>query len=71
MHVAPKICEALSARPTCSSTVPSCALNDRELGHTEPCASCSLMPSRSAWSRICRIAASSSSTAREARSSPT
>ena len=28
MHVAPKICEALSARATCSSSVPCCALND-------------------------------------------
>ena len=56
MQVAPKICDALRARLTCSSTVPSLALNDRALGQTEPCASCSLMPSRSACSRICRIA---------------
>jgi hypothetical protein len=56
MHVAPKICDALRPRATCSSSVPSCALNDRELGHTEPNASCSLMPSRSACSRIARIA---------------
>ena len=38
-------------------------MNERELGQTDPCASCSVMPSRSACSRICRIAASSSSTA--------
>ena len=47
MHVAPKICDALSARATCSSSVPSCALNaararaDRSEGElqldAEPC----------------------------------
>ena len=42
---------------------PAARLNDFELGQTDPCASCSLIPSRSACSRICRTAASSSSTA--------
>jgi len=60
MQLAPKICDALSARPTWNSSVPSWALNDRELGQTDPCASCRRMPSRSACSRIRRIAASSS-----------
>ena len=36
MQRAPKICEAFSARATCSSSVPSCALKPRALGQTEP-----------------------------------
>ena len=35
MHFAPKICEAFSARVTCSSSVPFCALKDRALGQTD------------------------------------
>ena len=35
MHDAPKICDALSERATCSSSVPFCALNERALGHTD------------------------------------
>ena len=63
MQVAPKIWEIFNARVTWASSVPSWALNDRELGQTEPCASCSLIPSWSACARTCRIAASSSSIA--------
>ena len=59
MQREPKICDAFSARATCSSSVPSCALKPRALGQTVPKASCSLMPRRSAWSRTARIAASS------------
>ena len=61
---APKICEALKAGATCSSTVPRLALNDLELGHTEPWARISEMPSLSAWARTCFTADSSSSTSR-------
>ena len=63
MLVAPKIFEVRSARVTCASTVPFWVLNDRELGQTEPCASCSLIPRPSACALTWRTAASSSWTA--------
>ena len=63
MHVAPKICEAFSARATWTSSVPSFALNERERGADEPCASWSLIPRRSACALTARTAGSSSSTA--------